>query len=231
MKKLTACLVVALALWAGEARTGEVKGEWTVELLSGPSFINSQTQTKGEPTVKKQDDSTRVGNTTGIRGRFFFPLRTTKEDLLGDLQFGVGTEILYVAMLGNPSLVGPGLTPIQFLFRYPFTQKFRPHLSVGPLLFRAKSLRNEFATSSKTTHAISLNLGAGTEIPLSEKISFLVEYRYFNASFQFDRVGTIITPPVFNPIIGAIVDPADINVSQTVKLRNHSLLLGIVYKF
>ena len=227
MRNLVKGVFVVMAL----ALAGEARGEWTLELFSGPSFTNSEVKTKGEPTVKREETSTRTGNTTSIRGRYFFPLRTTEKDLLGKLQYGIGTEISYLAMRGGPSLLGPSLTPIQFLFRYPLAEKFHFYLSVGPIIFGAKSVKNEFATDFERSHAVGLNTGAGLEIPLSEKIFFSAEYRYLDAAFQFDKVGTIVTPPIFNPIIGAIVDPADINVSQALKLRSHSVLLGIGYKF
>jgi len=203
MKRLTACLVIALALW-----TGEVKGEWTVELLSGPTFTKTKAITNSPNGETKQSDSD-IENVTNLRLKYWFP------QIEENLQFAVGLEI---GRTGTRPLTGPSITPIQITLGYLSSKRgIRPYLSMGPTILRARSVANEFTAKSEREHAIGLNFGAGIEVLLSKRISFITEYRYLQASFDFGGL-----PPIALPISAA---------SQDIRMRSHSAVFGIGYRF
>jgi len=218
MKKLTACLVVALALWVGEAR-----GEWEVGTHTGLSATKNRANTTSGITQKENFSFHPSG---GVRIKYWFPgdMEIGPET---NLKFSLGADISYFKIGEKLELRAPIITPILASFRLPLEGQWYPYLFIGPGIFSAETrFRNAVAIKSATDVEVGLHAGAGLHWNMFDKVGLYTEYRVFYVNLHFPGVGDpIITPPT------PFGDPPDLPAIQNARSVTHQLILGIAYRF
>jgi len=218
MKRLTACLVVALALWAGEAR-----GEWEVGVHTGLSATKNRAETTDvAPGGIDQTESFSFHPSGGVRVKYW--LDTESEYIF---KFGLGVDISYFKIGEKLDLKAPIITPVLFSLRLPLDGQWYPYLFIGPSIFSAETrFRNAVATKSATDVAVGLHAGAGLHWNMFDKVGLYTEYRVFYVNLHFPGVGDpVITPPT------PFGDPPDLLAIQNARSVTHQLILGIAYRF
>jgi len=215
MKKLTACLVVALALWAGEGR-GEEK-RWFLDLYTGNAYTRgTNLSVEDEPSIKV--DMSKGAFAGGGRVGYWLEMKgSILENKLGlglDISaFNPQTELHTVAI---PSLFT--------MVRYP-VGKFEPYLGIG-LAFPVAKTSVHTGMFSETVRM----RGVGIQIPAGIRIGrFLLEYRFLRGYLQSkDLSKTVEVVEILGvPPLPVVTSERNETVKSRMNITSHFFVVGI----
>jgi len=215
MKKITACLVVALALWAGEARGDEKR--LFLDLYMGNAYTRgTNLSVEDEPSIKV--DASKGAFAGGGRVGYWLEMK----DSILENKLGLGFD---VSAFNPQTELHTVVTPSLFaMVRYP-ADKIEPYLGIG-LAFPAGKASIHTGIFSETVRM----RGVGIQIPAGIRIGrFFLEYRFLRGYLQSkDLSKTVEVVEILGfPPLPVVTSERNETVKSRMNITSHFFVVGI----